>query len=114
MVGHYGKFDRMAASAVREVKKRRPEARLILLLPYFPDPRADELAHEFDGSYYPPGQEAIPKRYAIIKANEHMIKDSNYLICYNKGYVGKTRDYVELALRREKRGLIRVENLAEM
>ena len=35
VVGHYGAFDRMAARAVREVKRQHPEIRLLLLLPYY-------------------------------------------------------------------------------
>ena len=109
VVGHYGAFDRMAAHAVRDAKERHPDVCLILLLPYFP---YEHMADKYDGSYYPPGVEKVPKPFAIVKANEHMIQSSEYLICYNKGYVGKTRDFVEMALRREKTGLTRVENLA--
>lgn len=112
VVGHYGAFDRMAAHAVRNAKARHPDVQLVLLLPYFPYEHMDEIKDEYDGSYYPPEMEKVPKPFAIVKANEHMIKTSEYLICYDKGYVGKTRDFVEMALRREKKGLIRVENLA--
>ena len=41
-----------------------------------------------------------------------MIKNVDYLICYDKGYVGNTRELVEFALRWEKQGSLRVENLA--
>ena len=109
VVGHYGAFDRMAAHVVRNAKVQHP---LVLLLPYFPYEHMDEVKDEYDVSYYPPGMEKVPKPFAIVKANEHMIKTSEYLICYNKGYVGKTRDFVEMALRREKKGLIHVVNLA--
>lgn len=34
IVGHYGGFDRLAASAVKEAKRFYPEVKLILLLPY--------------------------------------------------------------------------------
>lgn len=112
VVGHYGTFDRMAARAVKNVKKQHPDVRLVLLLPYFPYEHREELKNEYDGSYYPPGMEKVPKPFAIVKANEYMIKTSEYLICYNKGNVGKTRDFVEMALWREKKGLTRVENLA--
>ena len=112
VVGHYGAFDRMAAQEVRKAKQRYPGVKLVLLLPYFPCKDLDELARGFDENYYPKGMENVPKRFAIIKANEHMIKTSDVLICYNRGYVGKTRDFVELALRREKKGLMRVDNLA--
>ncbi|MBR1494982.1 MAG: hypothetical protein IJ601_08050 [Acidaminococcaceae bacterium] len=113
VVGHYSGFDRMAAHMVRKAKERHPNVRLILLLPYFPYKYMNEVASEFDGSYYPSGMEDVPKPFAIVRANEHMIKTSNFLICYNRGYVGKTRDFVAFALRRERKGEMRVENLAD-
>ena len=42
-----------------------------------------------------------------------MIKNVDYLICYDKGYVGNTRELVDLAHRREKEGLIHINNLAK-
>ena len=77
IVGHYGAFDRMAAHMVRNAKEQHPDIRLVLLLPYFPYKFMNELASEFDGSYYPPGMENVPKPFAIVKANEHMIKTAN-------------------------------------
>lgn len=41
-VGHYGSFDHMAAQAVKKVKKRHPEVRLMLVLPYHPAIRPTE------------------------------------------------------------------------
>ena len=57
--------------------------------------------------------ESIPKPYAIVRANEYTIQACGYLICYDRGQIGKTRDYVALARRRERKGLIHIENLAE-
>ncbi|MBQ7485804.1 MAG: hypothetical protein IJT78_04145 [Oscillospiraceae bacterium] len=111
-VGQYGAFDRMAAHAVAIAKQQYPQVRLIAVLPYFPRERADGLPELYDGNYYPPGMEAVPKPFAIVRANEHMIRSCGYLICYNMGYVGKTRDFFNMALRREKRGLLHVDNLA--
>ena len=110
IVGHYGRFDYMAAGAVRKAKERHPEVTLTLLLPYYP-PSFDTT--DFDRTYYPAGLENVPKPFAIVRANEHMIRSSDYLICYDRGEIGKTRDFAELARRREKRGLIHIENLAE-
>lgn len=111
VVGHHGGFDRMAAHMVRKAKERHPDVRLILLRPYFPYKYMNELASEFDGSYCPPGMENVPKPFAIVRANEHMIKTCDYLIYYNKGFVGKTRDFVALARRIEEKGKIHIENL---
>ena len=109
VVGHYGRFDYMAAAAVEAAKKRHPEVTLTLLLPYYPFPYDTS---DYDRTLYPEGMETVPKPYAIVKANEYMIRNSEYLICYDAGRVGKTRDFVAMALRREKKALIHVENLA--
>ena len=72
VVGHYGAFDRMAAKAVREAKWQHPEIRLALLLPYY-ETDTSKYGTGFDGIIYPEGQETIPKRAAIIRANQYMI-----------------------------------------
>jgi hypothetical protein len=82
VVGQYGAFDKMAASCLAEVKKTYPEIRLVLLLPYHPSERAVVLPVGFDGSFYPPGMEAVPRRLAIVRANEYMAKHCDLLIGY--------------------------------
>ena len=110
VAGHYGRFDYMAAGAVQKSKERHPEVTLTLLLPYCP---FDHDTEGYDSTYYPEGMENVPKPFAIVRANEYMIRTSDYLICYDRGQIGKTRDFVELARKRERKGLIHVENLAE-
>lgn len=112
VVGHYGQFDSMAAHAVRHARKHHPEVTLTLLLPYYPY-RVVKTPEEYDQTFYPPGMERAPKPFAIVPANQYMMKHSEFLICYNKGYAGNTRDLVELAMRREAKGLITVINLAD-
>ena len=107
-VGHYGHFDRMAARAVREEKKLYPEVTLTLLLPYYP---YEYDADEYDGSFFPPGMETVPKPFAITRANQYMIRHCDYLICYCKGYPGNTRSLVDAALRLEKEGRIHSTNI---
>lgn len=110
IVGHYGRFDAMAASAVRAAKQLHPEISLVLLLPYYPFPYETD---GFDATFYPPDMESVPKPFAIVRANEYVIRTADYLICYDRGQIGKTRDFVELARQRERKGLIHIENLAE-
>ena len=110
IVGHYGRFDAMAASAVRASKQQHPEISLVLLLPYYPYPNDTE---GYDATFYPPDMESVPKPFAIVRANEYMIRSADYLICYDRGQIGKTRDYVAFARKREQKGLIHIENLAE-
>ena len=110
VVGHYGRFDYMAAGAVRKAKERHPDVMLTLLLPYYP---FDHDTGDYDRTYYPEGMETVPKPFAIVRANEYMIKTCEYLICYDAGLIGNTGKLVKKALRRQKKGEMHVENLAE-
>ena len=58
IVGHYGGFDRLAASAVKEAKRFYPEVKLTLLLSYHPAERPIPTPDGFDGTFYPPGMES--------------------------------------------------------
>lgn len=81
-VGAYGGFDRVAASAVKQLKQEYPEIDLTLVLPYHPAERPVETPPGFDGTYYPEGLEKVPRRYTIMKANEILVKQSDWLIAY--------------------------------
>lgn len=111
-VGHYGAFDSMAARVVIEAKERHPDVRLTMLLPYHPAVRPVKIPSGFDGSYYPEGQETVPRRLAIVRANAHMIRTTDYLIAYVTHPSSGSREVLESALKRQKRGLITVTNLS--
>ena len=110
IAGHYGSFDYMAAGAVKQAKKRHPEVTLVLLLPYYPFPYD---TGGYDSTYYPEGMETGPKPFAIVRANDYMIKTCEYLICYDAGLIGNTGMLVKKALRRQAKGEMHVDNLAE-
>ena len=112
VVGRYGSFDSLAAQVVKEAKQRHPEIRLTLLLPYYDPIKPLELPSGFDGSLYPDGLEHVPRRAAIVRANQYMVCHSDYLIAYDAGRIGNTRKLVEYARHREVKGMIHVENLA--
>ena len=58
--------------------------------------------------------ERVPRRLAIVRANEYVIRHACDLIAYDRYIATKTHDFVELALQREKKGLIHVTNLAQL
>ncbi|MBR3293677.1 MAG: hypothetical protein IKI69_04570 [Oscillospiraceae bacterium] len=111
VVGHYGQFDAMAAGAVRSAKKRHPGLKLTLLLLYYSGcpVRGPE---DYDGTIYPEGMEFVPRRAAIVRANRYMVDNSDFLLCYDAALVGNRRIIVDEARRLEKRGRIRICNLA--
>lgn len=113
MVGCYGNFDKLAARTVIDVKKRHPEVTLTMLLPYHPFDRPTPTPKGFDGTFYPPGMETVPKRLAIVRANRYMTEHSSHLIAYAWHPASNARELVEYARSRERKGMIHIENLAE-
>ena len=108
VVGRYGNFDRLTARAVMEAKQRRSDVTLTLLMPYY-RADADPLPEGFDGSLFPDGLETIPKRAAILRANQYMIHHCDYLIAYDAGHIGNTRRLVAEAKKIER---LHIENIA--
>lgn len=111
-VGHYGSFDRLVTGVLIEAKKLHPHIKLYLLLPYHPFDQSVETPEDFNGTIYPEGMEKVPKPYAIVQANRYMIQHSDYLIAHAPG-VGNSRNFVEYAKKREKKGLIKITLLYE-
>ena len=100
IVGNYGGFDRMAAKAVVSAKVLHPGITLLLLLPYHPAEWPIETPPGFDGTFYPPGMESVPRRYAIVRANRYLIDHVDYLIAYAWHPASNARDLVEYVLRK--------------
>ena len=102
----------MAALAVRRAKEAHPGVTLTLLLPYHPFDRPVPTPEGFDGTFYPPGMETVPKRVAIVRANRYMMENSSHLIAYAWHPASNAREILEAALKRQERGEMRVTNLA--
>ena len=107
--GNYGHFDRMAQGALRRAKSRHPDITLRLLVPYHPGERAVTVPKGFDGTFYPPGMETVPRRFAIARANRTMLSCCDYLITYVWHPASSAREQLAFAARRG----IHIENLAE-
>lgn len=103
----------MAGLAVKEVKQKNADITLHLVLPYHPAERAIEAPDGYDGTYYPEGLENVPRQHAIVRANKIMVDISDWLIAYVRHGASNSRKVLEYAKRREKKGLIKIQNLAE-
>ena len=103
IVGHYGGFDRLAASAVKEAKRFYPEVKLTLLLPYHPADRPIPTPDRFDSTFYPPGMESVPRKIAIVRANRYVVDHVDYLIAYAWHPASNARELVEYAQKRQQK-----------
>ena len=108
-VGGYGGFDRIAAGAVNRVKRGHPEIILMLVLPYHPAERSIQTPYGFDGTYYPEGMEAVPRRFAIVQANKRMVENVDWLVAYVRHGASNSSKVLAYA---QKRG-IRCVNIDE-
>ena len=111
-VGGYGGFDRIAATAIKRMKLQHPEIILMLVLPYHPGERPIETPYGFDGTYYPEGLEKVPRRYAIVRANEIMSKQSDWLVSYVRHGASNSRRILEYA-QKQGTACININDLLE-
>lgn len=108
IVGNYGGFDHLAAKTVIAAKKQYPHITLSMLIPYHPAEHHVELPPGFDNTFYPPGMEKVPRRFAIVRANRYAVDHVDYLIAYAWHPASNARDLLEYAQKREQRNLIAV------
>ncbi|MBE6976520.1 MAG: hypothetical protein E7439_04915 [Ruminococcaceae bacterium] len=109
IVGNYGAFDRVVARALAAAKVRHPEITLLLLVPYHPAERPTETPSGFDSTFYPPGMENVPRKFAIVRANRYMVEHVDYLIAYVWHPASNARDLLAYAERRR----VTLTNLGE-
>jgi len=109
-------FDGMTVRTVKAAKERHPEVTLTLtlLLPYPPFNWPILTPPAFDGTFYPPGMETVPKRVAIVRVNRYMVDHSDYLIAYAWHPASNARDLAEYAQRHEKQGFIKITTLSNL
>ncbi len=97
-LGGYGAFDLLAAKVVKQLKKKYPHIRSVLVLAYLHQRYEEEL---YDETEYPP-LEKVPKSLAIIKRNEYMVKQSDAIVSYVIYSFGGAAQTVQFALRNQK------------
>jgi len=103
----------MAARAVINAKCHYPNIILSILLPYHPSERSVNAPDGYDDTFYPPDMEKVPRKLAIVRANKYMVDHSDFLIAYVWHSASNAQNLLEYAQARERKGLIRIEILAE-
>ena len=99
-VGHQGQYDGMVYSILKELKAKYTQIRYTVVLAYMPDEHIKDVYG--NDTLFPDGMENVPKKYAISKRNDWMIKHSDVAVCYVHKITGGAAKFMEKA---EKRGL---------
>jgi len=111
-VGNYGTFDHISAAAIRKLKEKYPDILLILIIPYLTkeiNEYREQYYRNYDEMVIAEIPEKTPKKYRILKTNEYMIDNSDYLICFVNHSWGGAAKALEYA---EKKKHIIIFNLA--
>lgn len=106
--GYKGAFDSLCARTVNELKKDYPFIKSFWVLPYMPrekDDYTDSLLKLFDESIYPDLENVHP-RFAIVKRNEWMVNNSDFLIAYVKHEWGGAFQTLRYAKRKKHISII--------
>lgn len=101
-VGNYGRFDRCAASAIRELKITYSQIQLVLVLSYLTkeiNDNREDYYKKYDSIVIADVPEKTPAKLKIIKANEYMVDNCDFLICNVEHLWGGAARTVEYAKR---------------
>ena len=109
-LGGYGDFDSLCLNILKELKIEFPNIELLFITPYLDDnySKLETAKLYYDGIIYPP-IENVPRRFCILKRNEWMVNEADFVIAFVKyswGGAAKTLEYA-------KRKKVKFFNLAE-
>ena len=101
-LGGYGAFDHICLNILSQLKPNYPNVEILFVSPYLNDKYIKNKTNmmPYDGSIYPP-IESSPLKFAILKRNEWMIKNSNLLICYVANKFGGAFNCYEYAIKQK-------------
>ena len=105
-VGTHGRFDALALSCLRSMKRECPEIGYAVVLAYFPHDPNVYLPGE---TLLPDGIERVPERYAVDYRNRWMVERADAVIAFVSRPFGGAAKY----LNRAKRKGAAVVNLAD-
>ena len=83
-LGGYGRFDNIALECCIEYKKTHPVSNLFFITPYLTESylKSRPCFFEYFDEILYPGLEKTPPRYAILKRNEWMVENADFVIAY--------------------------------
>ena len=79
-VGNHGYFDTQARKILRKLQKQYPHIQYAVVLAYLPEKQ--KAYDDYADTIYPEGLESVPRRFAITKRNQWMIRQADVCICY--------------------------------
>ena len=89
-LGGYGGFDGFARRCAKKYQEKHSNAELVFVTPYLGkwlEERKEILTKQYDRIFYP-DIEHVPPKFAILKRNEWMINQADYVFAYVRTHYG--------------------------
>ena len=101
-VGRQGAFDTMVWSVLGELGEEYPHIRRAVVLERLPG-RGEELGGlDFSQAIFPEGLETVPPRLAILRRNQWMLEQADYVVTYITRSWGGAAQFARQAVRQHK------------
>ena len=100
-LGGYGNFDEFAKNCAKKYKEKHVNATLVFVTPYLGkwlEDKKEYILSEYDEIVYPE-IENTPLKFAIIKRNEWMVKNSDFVVAYVKNGFGGAYNALSYAIK---------------
>lgn len=105
-VGNYGRFDSCCSSVIRELQQKYKDIKLELVIPYI-----TKGINEYREIYYKDYDNILmadiplntPQKFQIIKGNEYVVDNCEYVICYIERHYGGAYRTFTYARRKKKK-----------
>ena len=99
-VGNQGNFDGAVRKLLKKLQKEYPHIQYAVVLAYLPTEKREY--GNYEDSIYPEGLECVPRKFAIAKRNQWMLKNAQYCICYLSHTWGGANAFVDQAKKQGK------------
>ena len=101
-VGNKGAYDRMVRSVLRELAQEYPQIHYAVVLERIPGKKSEDHPEDFSDTVLPEGIEEVPPRFAIVRRNKWMLRQSDYVVTYVTHSWGGAAQFAKMAKRQKK------------
>ena len=100
LVGNHGSFDFYVRSILRDLKKEY-QIEWVVVLAYLKKPEEFSCEDKYE-TLYPQEVASGPAKFAIVRRNNYMIENSDYVITYVHKIYGGAKQFQEKAIKKGK------------
>ena len=97
-VGNHGNFDKIVRKVLRELSEEYKSISYFVVFAYRP---LKKEGYDYSDTIYPEELCTVPYKLAILKRNEWMINNSDYVVTYVRNNFGGASKFKEMAYKKE-------------